>query len=327
MVTTSDTGKPTVAVCVHLYDCSRVHCLMRCAARYLASDLCDASLFVTVSGECSQNIKETVSANYPEAHILEVENRGYDVGPFFQCISKFDLCSKDIVVKLYAKDCRIGIHANVCGTMMSRRAWQRLLVKPLAGCANDIENCLRAFHDDGQVGMVGSCYLLHPISAWRSCWDNEHCRSVLDKLGLEMKDDAQFVAGTMFAVRGSLLKILKDSGALNQEFDLTFSGKKGNSLAHAYEAALGAIVAAQGFRYLGVGRTFWRSVLGSNVFGLFMKALFQRRKTSHGKNLIRILGIPVWAASDRSAKWLATDPHVLYSQRMPRERYGSVACA
>lgn len=302
MVDTREAGKPTVAVCVHLYDLSKVHCLMACAARYLSCELCDASLFVTVAGHCACRIKETVLAGYPDAQVIEVENRGYDVGPFFKCISKFDLFGKDIVIKLHAKDCRFGIHAKVCGTMMSRRVWQKLLVNPLAGSAADIENCIRAFIDDRTVGMAGSCYLLHPVSAWHSNWANEHCRTILAELGLEMKDDARFVAGTMFAVRGSLLKILRDSGATEQEFDLTVSGKKGNTLAHAYEAALGAIVAAQGFRYQGIGRTFWRSIIGSHAFGLFMKALFQRRKTSHGKNLIRILGIPVWAASSTSTK-------------------------
>ena len=61
-------------------------------------------LFVSVTrGMISPSTIEQIKMEYPEAKIVEVENKGYDLAPFFELLKDIDLNRYDIVFKLHSK--------------------------------------------------------------------------------------------------------------------------------------------------------------------------------------------------------------------------------
>ena len=188
-----------------------------------------AELYVTLAANAEPEFEAEVKADFPAADVKRLPNRGFDVGPFIEVIERIDLDAYDLVVKLHTKRNRFGV---VSYMPLFGGQWRRKL---LAFCHSRkaVVRTLALF-DDPAVGMVGNGDLiLHP-------WD----ALVPNPPPVDPRDRRTFIAGTMFIVRASLLKHVRERVSFT-DFEPTTRDQTG-SLAHAWERRLGHLVAEAG---------------------------------------------------------------------------------
>lgn len=143
-------------------------------------------LYITLQD--GKAVKQTIHTLFPKAVILEVENRGMDVGGFLYTIPV--VCKYDYVLKLHSK---------------TDEKWRRGLYTPLV---NDVRMVFSAFERDPTVGAIGPRRYIY--SERKSRPPNAYYLEQLAKYHGVPYQDTPFVGGTMFWIRGSLLKKIRD---------------------------------------------------------------------------------------------------------------------
>lgn len=230
-------GRPVrVAVVAHVF---YAHLWPELASCIQAFDNVPHRLFVTLSDVA---LKAEIQKDFPEAEILIVPNRGYDILPFLRVLTELNLEDYDLVAKLHTKrDCDDWVNGwPIFGT-----AWRRRL---LSFCATvkDLHRALREF-ERPRVGMVahGSLIVGKPDRYWESkaCFDFAYAE--LARMGLQVPKKPEFVAGTMFLVRSELLKPVAKSYK-PELFGMELNHTTGTA-AHSYERLFGYVVKAQGY--------------------------------------------------------------------------------
>ncbi len=243
-------------------------------------------LYVTMTekaGEAEQKIKQFK----PEAHVLQVENKGYDVGPFIEVLRSLDLDKYDYVLKIHTKGTVAENYTRINGRRLNNKLWSRLLFDALLADVEQVHNNLRQLAT-ADTGMLSSAYLItDDKKLYRQFLPQ--INEILQNAGLPKVDKFSFVAGTMFWARAGLLKPLQTYKLA--DFSATDGKVKEGTLAHCFERLFGAIVQAQGFKLYGV-----KSSKAGFVFALneFKRFLFYKKRTKSGKLLIKICKIPVW---------------------------------
>lgn len=250
---------------------------------------CEVTTYVSVvdnNDELSRRILELI----PDAHIITVDNKGYDIGPFFQVLQKINLDDFDYIVKFHTKDIRYGIMCNIGERIISRCQWADYLLDAVAGDAEIFKKNLSRFQQDPKLGMIASSYLTIKVSSDFSRSD------LLKRLNIsqDVLNDSVFVAGTIFMVRSGLLKPLVENGCIIDQFQDTVFGIKGGTLAHDYEKILCQLIQNQGCEIKGFDRNIWKDIATSKLVGLVKKFIFSKRVTSHGYLLVRFFMLPVY---------------------------------
>ena len=210
-------------------------------------------LVVTYVDEAS--VREA-RADFPEATFLACENRGWDVWPFLQAVRAADLDTYDRVVKLHTKrdiptgwccnDAFLGGAAwrnRLLAFVRTKRAWRRTL-RRLA---------------DPSVGMVADRHVVFTGNA------QADDAGIYDRAVREMKEatgadvsGGRYVAGTMFAVKTSVLRLLLRRAFTADEFAKPVPGEN-FSFAHVLERMFGVAVSAAGLRVEAFnGSVAWR---------------------------------------------------------------------
>ena len=230
-------------------------------------------------------ISAMVHAEFPDARVELVENRGFDVGPFLHVIDSVDLDNYDAVVKLHTKR-DIPPHYEMRVDVTGSRF--RNLLLSFAKSPEAWQSALGMLKED--VGMVGEGTLfLNKFSDTLRDY-----RGVLDVMR-RMKMPFQsgfFVAGSMFIVRASLLKPFQSTFPLSA-FDVP-DRSKGDCLPHFLERAFGYAVYAQGLRLADWrGRSFVLPVYWWRIGRFFFRVHYGKRH-----NIYRVFGIPVWYHSN-----------------------------
>ena len=227
-------------------------------------------------------IDDIVHARFPQARIECVDNRGFDMGPFFHVLNSVDLNDYDIVVKLHTKrnvpagyEMRGYLKGPDFRNMLLRftrttQTWKKamnMLSKSRVGMVADSGVMLNRFSDPlrDYTGVI----------------------QAMQKAGLEYRGGF-FAAGSMFMVRAALLKPFQGRFCM-EDFEVP-DRSKGDCLPHFLERALGYSVYAQGYRLASWdGRLFVPAILWWQI----------RRRilhVHHGKHhdIFRVCGIPVW---------------------------------
>lgn len=243
-------------------------------------------LYVTMikkAGETEQKIKQFK----PDAHILQVANQGYDVGPFIEVLRSLDLDKYDYVLKIHTKGTAAENYTRINGRRLNNKLWNRLLFDALLFSVEQVHNNLRQLAN-ANIGMLSSAYLItDDKKLYRQFLPK--INKILQNAGLPKVDKFSFVAGTMFWARAGLLKPLQTYKLA--DFSVTDGKVKEGTLAHCFERLFGAIAEAQGFKLYGV-----KSSKADLAFALneFKRFLFYKKHTKSGKLLVKICKIPVW---------------------------------
>lgn len=204
----------------------------------------DYDLYVTVIAENPALFKEMRSFRQ-DVRILVVRNLGYDVGPFFEVLSRVNLDDYGYVVKIHSKrDVAEACHIN--NINMSGSRWRGYLLSFLKNRAA-FDRTMDAFGRDPSLGMAGCKVLIsHLFTRTRSeyeRWILNEAGERLVKLGITPapSDICTFITGTMFTVRASLLKPLQSLGFGSDCFSPA-NRESSRDLAHVFEYLSGWLV-------------------------------------------------------------------------------------
>lgn len=208
-------------------------------------------LFVTVT-QPIPDLGAELGRRFPRVAVLEVENRGKDIGGFIAALNRFDLHRYDLVLKLHSKkslnfDSYIRVVQALFGADVADGAsWRRQLIDPVLGSPKAVAGVLDAFRADPALGMVGSAKFICSAPDADAAMYRELCR----RLGVEPR--VLFFAGTMFWIRGAVLERVRRAGFTPADFDPAASTAVESTLEHGFERVFGALVADCGYTVGGI---------------------------------------------------------------------------
>lgn len=247
---------------------------------------CEWDLYVTMT-ELNSETESKLLSFKPDAHIMKVENRGYDVWPFIRVLKYVDLDKYDYILKLHTKN-RSDASSRINGLSLDNYKWRDELVDPLLKSKKIFLKLLDNFDRYPEVGLMCSHLLYKHISNGlkedMSKLDNE-----LKRLGLNVKDK-KFCAGTMFIARSAPYKLFQNDGLIDIGLfsDIPHSHSIG-SMAHVYERILTMVVNAAGYKVKPIIIDWVKSIyiiVAYSVQPVFQKIFSIRRQ---GEDRIKIL--------------------------------------
>ena len=247
---------------------------------------CEWDLYVTMT-ELNNETESKLLSFKPDAHIMKVENRGYDVWPFIRVLKSVDLDKYDYILKLHTKN-RSDASSRINGLSLDNYKWRDELVDPLLKSKKIFLKLLDNFDRYPEVGLMCSHLLYKHISNGlkedMSKLDNE-----LKRLGLNVKDK-KFCAGTMFIARSAPYKLFQNDGLIDIGLfsDIPHSHSIG-SMAHVYERILTMVVNAAGYKVKPIIINWVKSIyiiVAYSVQPVFQKIFSIRRQ---GEDRIKIL--------------------------------------
>lgn len=260
-----------------------------------------ADLIVTYVDE-TKGIPEIVRRDFPAARFILCENRGFDVWPFIKALQSVDLSEYSVLVKLHTKRdvIRDGkpLFFNHCH--FSGSAWREYLL----GFIRDKETwkATKARLFMPGIGMVADRHVI--MGKTDTPWTNtRHSMDLavefVEKLyGVSIPANPRFVAGTMFAVRPSLLAKLLARGWSADDFAESVRDKT-EQTAHMLERVMGVVVAAEGFR-LDSPRgdlAIWRSAVTVRDAFVAVGRFIWSRNTVNGRLIVKVMGISVYRSA------------------------------
>lgn len=218
---------------------------------------------------------EAARRDFPDASFIECENRGFDVWPFLKALAGLRLRDYDAVVKLHTKrDIDFGFDCRFNGCDFNGPNWRNRL---LAFCRTpDAWRKTCATLSRRGVGMVADADLI----VRRRDVPRDDSKMAFDRAMEELEGfggrpvataKAQFVAGTMFAVRPEPLEFL-----LKRGFDAGMFAPSAHvevndmEYAHVVERLFGFAVQACGLRIAAFDRSLgWHRFVKRLVKHLF----------------------------------------------------------
>lgn len=247
---------------------------------------CEWDLYVTMT-ELNSETESKLLSFKPDAHIMKVENRGYDVWPFIRVLKSVDLDKYDYILKLHTKN-RSDASSRINGLSLDNYKWRDELVDPLLKKKKSFLKCLEYFRKHPDIGLICSHLQYKKISGGLTedltALDNE-----LKRLGLNVKDK-KFCAGTMFIAMSAPYKLFQNDGLIDIGLfsDIPHSHSIG-SMAHVYERILTMVVNAAGYKVKPIIINWVKSIyiiVAYSVQPVFQKIFSIRRQ---GEDRIKIL--------------------------------------
>lgn len=153
--------------------------------------------FVTLPAQFGKFEREQISAAFPRAQQIIVENVGQDVGALFQLMKQVDLGRYSFICKIHTKK----------GPNMPNE-WRRALLDGVLGSKRQVQHIIDRFRADPQVMMAGArqLYLNGPVYLDLNAQGIETIfREIVGDFDFRTQDWG-FIAGTCFWIRTSILK-------------------------------------------------------------------------------------------------------------------------
>lgn len=233
--------------------------------------------------------------DFPGAHILHVDNRGYDIAPFVEVLKRVDLSQFRYCIKLHTKR-DMPAPAHVGCVDVSGSKWRHLLLSFLK--KDNLARTLQAFENDEKLGMVGH----HALICKKEPSDSRAWAQSLQWLRFQTNGGIprppKFVAGSMFICRAPLMakyrEILADAA-----FE-TPSREHPSTISHAAERLLGHIITAAGYdirdAYTPASSKLFFRTKTAILYPLyqFLRFCYQKKHTRKGYTIIKICKVPVY---------------------------------
>ncbi|MHB8912115.1 MAG: glycoside hydrolase family 99-like domain-containing protein [Lysobacter sp.] len=194
-------------------------------------------LVVTTTSSKVEAIRDCLLKRDMQADIEIVENRGRDILPFLKVANRLLDEGVDVVLKLHTKRTEHRIDGD---------AWRKELVGRLAW-PERAERIARAFHDDHTLGLIGPEGHVQPLGPYRGA-NADALAYLAARTGMPpLRQDHDFIAGSMFLVRLEALRLLLDAHLQPHDFEPE-SGQIDGTLAHAVERVVSTAVTQAGWR-------------------------------------------------------------------------------
>lgn len=250
-------------------------------------------------GEDKAFLEHEIKQDFPDARILYVENRGYDIGPFVEVLKQVDVCNYQYCIKLHTKR-DIAEQSRIGYIDVSGAKWRQYLLSFMQ--KNNFEKVLQAFSNNPKLGMVGH----HALCCKKEYTDKhawEQSRKWLCEYGLLSNNAAaklSYIAGSMFMCRAALLTPVKEILS-KMEFEIP-SRDNPSTISHWAERLMGHAITAAGYELADTYtcrqsrfHTCASSLLKFFRF-LIIRFFYQKKITRHGKTVIKICKVPVYHA-------------------------------
>ena len=248
----------------------------------------DYDLYVTITIK-DEKAEDKIKQVFPEAMIRQVENCGYDIGPFIDFLHKIELDNYDYILKVHTKNKDQGNYTIINGNRMDNAIWGEVLREALLGSPEQIKQNYAKLLEDDTIGMLGSKYCL---TSEKHTYQSllEQIKSEMAQLHLPQTDNVEFIAGSMFLVKAELLKPFLQINL--RDFSQTDGRIKEGTKAHVYERLFGCAVLAQGKRIEGIKQHHYgKAFLKARIKRFF----YQMKHTKSGKKIIKICKLPIYA--------------------------------
>ena len=274
----------TLAVHLHIYYKEQLDDILLKLANLQGVDY---DLLVTVT-DYDEKIATRLKAFKPEVKIIQVENRGYDIGPFVEFLHHINLDDYQYILKLHTKAKHSQNYTHLNNMRFDNALWGKILWDALLATPERVQKDMEILQNP-QVGMLSSKY----------CINQEECNykkllkqinQKLEELELNKTDRPEFVAGSMFYAKAKLLKPLLKMQL--DDFAPTDAKVKEGTLAHVVERVLGEVIKEQGYELYGVNDWYPRFLCWKTALKRFV---YQRKVTQSGKLLIKVLKLPVYS--------------------------------
>ncbi len=165
---------------------------------------CDWDLYVTVCSK-EEESEQKILLFKPDAKIILVENKGYDILPFLNVIKTVNLDDYDFVLKLHTKGTR-DYDITFKGISFSDYFWRNQLVDSLIGKKEIFQRNLNKISID-YVGMLVNSYFCLQLLNYPE--DTYLLAALKEKLNIK-SDYRYFLAGSMFLIKSVILKRLQN---------------------------------------------------------------------------------------------------------------------
>lgn len=246
-------------------------------------------LYITLVKENAALVKE-IQAFHPATTVWQVENRGFDVGPFIYFLQHINLSDYDLVLKIHTKEISDQEVTELNHICLSDKMWTDSLFSALLGSEKTFLQNLKHFKEDSLLGMIGSKRTITSDKTHYKGLESQIIKE-MNRLHLKMPNTITFVAGTMFLVRSTLLESFKKT--YQQDMFLPSDGKvKDGTLAHVLERVFGLCIISKGYKIEGFDK-YWE-LKRYHFLHQFLKLLYSNTITSRKYRLIKICKIPVW---------------------------------
>ena len=236
----------TIAVHFHLY----YHDLMDEFIYYLHNIDHPFDLYVTVTDNRSM-VQEKLQEHFNNVIVLEIENRGKDIGGFLAVLDKFSLERYDLVLKIHTKkslnqESYMKSIKHIFGNDVESGAiWRKKLLDPILGSKKNVSKIIDQFRKHEYAGIVGSKKFICHAPDINEALYNEVCNR------LNIANKIYFIAGSMFWMRGEMLTNIKESGYSINDFKLNHNSIEGD-LEHCFERIFGALAESRNMKIIGV---------------------------------------------------------------------------
>jgi lipopolysaccharide biosynthesis protein/GT2 family glycosyltransferase len=167
-------------------------------------------LFVTVVAGVSEDVVPNIRAAFPNANILTVDNHGRDILPFLQLVRSGMLFRYELICKL---------HSKRSAWVADGDEWRQHLIEGVLGSPETVEQILRAFDLDPDLGMVVAD---RQIFGGREVWVSNEARllQLFRKIGLKPSSfEKGFAGGSIFWIRPFLLRSINALGLGFDDFE------------------------------------------------------------------------------------------------------------
>ena len=170
----------------------------------------------------------------------QIENKGFDVGPFIDVVSEIDLTKYDIVYHAHSKSIsprKVGRLAY--GRIFKGSSWFRQLYSGICGIRN-VHKGIDYLMNAKDCGMIAAGNVLFEDMPSRYKLVKEFAR----RMGIHVPTNYRFVGGTCFGTRSKHLQWIKDNKLTLSSFKESARGIF--TLAHAVERLFTIVVQNNG---------------------------------------------------------------------------------
>ncbi len=231
-----------ILVCLHMFYPQA----WKLITRYLHNlDSYHYDLLITYTkGNFSDDEVSQMKQFKPGTTVIEYENKGFDVGPFIDSLNSIDLTKYDIVLKLHSK----GITRKfifIYNQIFRYKDWFFNLYNGVLG-GKSVHIMIDELFNEPKIGIVAARNLIVHDPKHKRFFTTEQFKNT----NIEILPGYQYVAGTCFAIKASLLQKFKKHAFTINNFAMSERGSF--SFAHAMERVICAFIEPLGYEFYGI---------------------------------------------------------------------------
>ena len=259
IIKTKSNTEPKVLVHLHLYYHNQLDFMLK-----KLSNICNCNwdLYVTICN-FDDKIVEKIKKFKPDAKIIQLKNKGYDIWPFIQVLNNVELNNYDYILKIHTKNFRKDSEFFETGYI-----WRDYLINGILKNKRTFKKNLNILNSNPKIGLIGSKPVLVPMGNKYS-EDTYLFEEICRKYNLPVSK-GEFISGTMFLTRANCFEMIKNMNLNENDFcqKQETSGKE--TLAHVVERLLTRVVAIQGYEIYGAPYSFFKDKIKFVIKNIFI---------------------------------------------------------